>query len=209
MKMTILSPVYRLSIIAAAIFLLATTLCAQSSSSVQGPVPADVVNDLWMNATAGELLSPETWNRETRFYVHSNPLPKKFSFDVVSNSWAVGPVIIRGDKAEVDVNYVAAGKIDSLLHYTPPPKIPFMKTAIPYHLTIVEGYNVMHGSDGKTVVSKSPSGTRGWQISDPRAMPWTTVNTAVRYVLEMRAKTDDPVIKRNADEALLQLLKLH
>lgn len=136
-------------------------------------------------------------------YVHSNPLPEKFSFDVVSNSWAIGSVKIRGDKAEVDVNYVAAGKIDSLLHYKPPPK-----TGIAYHLILVERFNVMYGPDGKTV-SKKPSGTTGWQISDPKPMPWTTVNTAVRYVLEMRGKTDDAVIKKNADATLVQLLKLH
>ena len=199
---------YRLAIVAAAIFLSATAPYAQSSSSVQSPVPANIVNELWMNATAGDLLLPETWNRATGSYVHSNPLPEKFSFDVVSNSWAIGPVRIRGDKAEVDVNYVAAGKIDSLLHYTPPPKIPFMKTGIAYHLILVERFNVMYGPDGN-IVSKKPSGTTGWQISDPKPMPWTTVNSAVLYVLEMRGKTDDAVIKKNADAALLQLLELH
>ena len=47
------------------------------------------------------------------------------------------------------------------------------------------------------------------QIDDSRGIPWTTVSTAVRYVLEMRDNTADPTIKKNADETLAQILKLH
>jgi hypothetical protein len=35
------------------------------------------------------------------------------------------------------------------------------------------------------------------------------VNAAIRYVLEMRNKTNDPIIKKNADETLAILLKMH
>jgi hypothetical protein len=35
------------------------------------------------------------------------------------------------------------------------------------------------------------------------------VNTAIRYVLEKREKATDPVIRKNADETLARLLKLH
>ena len=89
----------------------------------------------------------------------------------------------------------------------PPPKGPYMKTGVTYHLKLVAGYNLTHSQDG--TVSKKPSGTRGWQIDDSRGIPWTTVNTAVRYVLEMRDNTANPTIKKNADETLAKLLKLH
>jgi hypothetical protein len=51
------------------------------------------------------------------------------------------------------------------------------------------------------------TGPRAWQIEGPQGAPWTTVNTAIRYVLEMRAKAKDPQIKRNADDTIGQLLK--
>ena len=74
---------------------------------------------------------------------------------------------------------------------------------------MVSGYDMTYGPDGKTVVSKKPSGTRGWQIDDPRGIPWTTVNTAIRYALEMRNKTTDPALKKNSDDTLAKLLQLH
>jgi hypothetical protein len=39
--------------------------------------------------------------------------------------------------------------------------------------------------------------------------PATLLNTAVRYVLERRERSKDPVIIKNADETLSHLLKLH
>jgi len=83
----------------------------------------------------------------------------------------------------------------------------FVKTGFLYHLVGVPAYSTMYSSDGK--VSKKPVGARFWQIQGPPGAPWTTVNTAIRYVLEMRAKTADPVIKKNADQTLAELMKLH
>ena len=181
----------------------------ESQAAIAGPSPGDLVNELWMGATKGDLLSAEGRKATARFYVPADTPPQNSSFLVMSNDWAVGPIIVKGETAQLVVGYVAAGKIDSMLRYRPPPRIPYMKTGIVYHLTLVPGYSVMYGADGKTIASKKPSGTRYWLIEDPRGTPWTTVNTAVRYVLETRAKTTDPVIRKNADETLAKLLQLH
>ena len=39
--------------------------------------------------------------------------------------------------------------------------------------------------------------------------PWTTVNTAIRYVLEQKAKATDAAVKKNADETIEAMLALH
>jgi hypothetical protein len=197
------------SIVAIAIFLVAATVRGQSPATIEGPSPGDLVNELWMAATEGDLLTAEGWKKTSRFYVHADPPPEDSSFQVTSNDWAVWPLTVKGESAEVEMGYADAGKIDSMLRYIPPPKISYMKLATVYHLTLVPEYNVMYGSDGKTIISQKPSGTRGWRIEGWRGMPWTTVNTAVRYVLEMRQKSVDPVIRKNADETLAELLKLH
>jgi len=46
-------------------------------------------------------------------------------------------------------------------------------------------------------------------IEGPPAPPFATVTAAIRYVLEMSRKTTDPVVKKNADETLTELLKRH
>jgi hypothetical protein len=199
----------RALVFAAAIIFAAFTLSAQSRHQATDS-PKDVVTELWQRATEGLLLNPEGWNKSSGLFVHPTEPPKNRSFQVVSNEWRVGPVIDRGDMTEVDVEYGATGEIDSSLRYTPPPKIPYMKTRFAYYLVWLPSYlPVYGGADGRTVVGKQPTGTGIgiWQINDPRMPPWTTVNTAIRYVLEKREKTADPVIRKNADETLKILLR--
>jgi hypothetical protein len=40
-------------------------------------------------------------------------------------------------------------------------------------------------------------------------MRWTTVNGAIRYILEMRERTADPALKANAEKTLDTLMQLH
>jgi hypothetical protein len=53
------------------------------------------------------------------------------------------------------------------------------------------------------------AGSMDWQIKEPIGLPWTTVNTAIRYVLEKREKATNPAIRKNADETLARRLKWH
>jgi hypothetical protein len=66
----------------------------------------------------------------------------------------------------------------------------------------------MYASDGKTLIEKKPS-YPAWQFTDPVGWRWTTVNTAIRYTMEMRAKTSDPEIKKNADKTIGTLMRYH
>lgn len=195
--------------VVAILLVAAVALLGQSPATIEGPSPGDLVNELWKSATEGDLLTAEGWKKTSRFYVHTDPRPENSSFQVMSNDWAVGPIIVKAESADVTVDYIAAGKIDSMLRYSPPPRIPYMKPGIAYRLRLVPGYIVMYGSDAKTIISQKPSGTRAWQIEGPRGTPWTTVNTAIRYVLETKAKTADLAVRKNADETLAKLLKLH
>jgi hypothetical protein len=77
-----------------------------------------------------------------------------------------------------------------------------------YHLALLPTYSTMYVSDGKklTAAQKRPTGEAASQITDPRNFRWTTVNTAIRFVLEKRGKTTDPVIRENADRTIKVLL---
>jgi hypothetical protein len=183
--------------------LLAVTLLSAQSRLEPPDSPGDVVTKLWKSAADGKLLSVEGWKNNSGFFVHPSPPPEANPFLVVSNDWSVGPVIVHGDHAEVDVSYIAAGKIDASLRYSPPPKIPYMKTGKAYHLIIsTSPHDSAYGPDEKT-------GSAEWKIDDPRGLPWTTVHGAIRYITGMRDKSKDPVVTKNADETLAKLAKLN
>ena len=136
--------------------------------------------------------------------------PGNNTIRVVSNDWAVGPSSVSNDTAEVDVGYTDAESVDSSLRYSAPPKTSAYKTAIVFHLVFAPTKLTMFKSDGKTITGKEErEGPTEWQIKEPAGTPWTTVNTAIQYVLEKREKSTDPAIRRNADATLAQLLHLH
>jgi hypothetical protein len=127
----------------------------------------------------------------------------------MSNEWGPAPQVkIEGDTADIIVGYSDKGTIDSALRYSPAAKTDAIKTSAFYHLVMVPTYAIMYAPDGKTVISKKPTGSRIWQIQGSPSPPWTTVNTAIRYVLEMKNKAADPSVRRNADQTLSSLLKL-
>ena len=76
-----------------------------------------------------------------------------------------------------------------------------------YKLVTVPAYGMMYVPDGKTLISKTPTETSVWAIKGAQGSRWTTVNTAIRFVLERRDETHDALIKKNADETL-RILKV-
>lgn len=185
--------------------------------SAQAPAPAttgkspkELIEDLWKRATEGEFLGPEGRRRYSGFFVRTSVPSEKNVVRVVSNHWGVGPTSTSNAHAEVDVWYTDEGTVDSELRYTPAPPSPFFKTAWTFHLALAPTYAVMYQSDGKVITGKEEkeTGLVAWQIADPQGPPFTTVNTAIRYVLEVRGKAKDPVVRKNADETLSKLLRV-
>jgi hypothetical protein len=185
-------------------------------ASGPAPSPKTIVEQLWMTATQGELLTPGGWDKAAKsFFTDPKPAPGNNKMIlIISNEWGLPGEEINGDKATVYMGYEDVGQIDSALRYTPPKSANWIKTGISYRLVLVPTFAIFYAPDGRTVVEKKPTGCHAWQIQNPsgpgvQGAPWTTVNTAIRYVLEMRAKTNDQVIRRNADATIARLLKVH
>jgi hypothetical protein len=175
---------------------------------INGKSPTEVIDEMWRLATQGVLLTQDGWSKLDALFTKPIPFPADKKILVVSNDWGPAYDYKLGDPhADVAVGYVDMGKIDSGLRYIPPKKTEFVKTAFLYHLSAVTAYSTMYASDGKP--EKTPVGSRAWKIEGSPDAPWTTVNTAVRYVLEMRMKTTDPTKKKNADETISKLLRLN
>jgi hypothetical protein len=101
------------------------------------------------------------------------------------------------------------GKIDANLRYTPlPPKQSF-KSGRGYDLVAVPAHTLVSVPGTKKPEEKVNTNVTYWKVKGSPHNPWTTVNTAIRYVLEMREKATDPAIKKNADQTIAKLLRLH
>jgi hypothetical protein len=182
---------------------------AQSPTG-SGLSPKDVVERLWKDATEGKLLTPEGWNEASPLFVKRETFPANASVQIVSNNWGVEHLSVSGDTAEVDMEYADAGIVDATLKYSPSLRTRSQKTAKVFHLVFAPTHWTMFKSDGKEITGKEErTGPMEWQIQEPLGLPWTTVNTAIRYVLEKRETATDPAIRKNADETLDKLLKLH
>jgi hypothetical protein len=171
--------------------------------------PKEVVEQYWNLGIRGELLTPEGWEYSSGFFTKPNPVLQDNTFDVFSNDNGVDDTEITGDTAVVTMGFSRLGRIDTVLRYSPPPKSPFFKNSLLFRLALTPTYIRMFGPDGKTEIGKKPTAESAWEIVENFPRPWATVNAAIRFVLEMRSKTTDPVIKKNADETLAKLLTLH
>jgi len=192
-----------------ALVILAASI-ARSWASLEGSVnsPSETVEELWIMASAGELLTPEGWQNVSGLFTEPLPLPKSVIL-VVSNHWGpAGRPEVSGHDTVVSVGCWEWGTIDAALRFTPAPKTTAIKEGRGYHLVFAPTH-FRELKNGKLVQGGATGYPARWQISDPLDMPFTTVNTAIRYVLEKRDKTTDPAVKQNADNTLAALMKLH
>ena len=98
------------SAVVAIVALAATALC-QNQQVVQGPSPREIVQELWMNASAGSLLTRSGMARvSTRYYEFAPDFLTK-PIRVVSNYWGVDSEKIAGQKATVIVTFYDLGKL--------------------------------------------------------------------------------------------------
>jgi hypothetical protein len=185
-----------------------TTSAFGQNKAVSGLPPRQVVERLWVDATAGNLLNKAGLKRTSARYQLSAEYFQK-PITVISNDWAVDDAKIEGDKASVLVGYFDLGKLDSKLRFKDVPDDPCAsKNFFLAELEVRQTYTHIYGSDGKTLLEERPA-YPVWQLKQPLGWRWTTVNTAIRYVMEMRAKTSDPEIKKNADKTIGTLLRYH
>jgi hypothetical protein len=185
------------------------TLAARSEAWCEGSEnsPSETVEELWVMATTGELLTARGWRSASGLFAEPLPPPKDFIL-VVSNHWGpAGPGEIDGHDTVVTVGCWGLGKIDSALRFTPAAKTIAIKEGSRYRLVFAPPH-FRTLENGKLVQHETTGKYKTWQILDPLEIPFATVNAAIRYILEKRDKTTDPVIKQNADKTLAALLRL-
>jgi len=172
------------------------------TKTVDGMNPKEIVDELWRLAAQGQLLTPQGWERAAKLFTEPTRFSAPQSIVVVANEWGPANAFNMKDRAaEADVGFTSLGTIDPALHFTPA-RTRAQKEVVHYELVAVPEYTMMYGPDGKTLISRRPTGTSTWQIKGSQGHAFTTANTAIRYVMNQREKTHDPVVKKNADQTL-------
>lgn len=170
--------------------------------------PKETIDQMWKRATAGEFLPPNGWAMYSGYFLHPLPADHKKIIRIVSNSWGVFTAYTNGTDAQVSVGCAAIGTIDAALKFTPAPPNPYAKAVCVFNLVLAPTRSeiYMAGSNGRTA-EQQHQGPPAWQIVDAQGPAFTTVNTAIRYVLQTEKATENPAIKKNAEKALSILLR--
>ncbi|MHB8524881.1 MAG: hypothetical protein ACYDD2_01815 [Candidatus Acidiferrales bacterium] len=204
----------RLFAFGAAFFVLTVVpVCAQAAR-VKQKSPAEVVRDFLKIETTGGRLTPEGWNKASAFFIRPQmPFGNKVIHVILNFNADVAYETARTENwAEVYGGTNEVGQLDSSLRFD-----PTLQPPNPYHVAFIVGPSIKFNlvltdrhwqleSDG--VMGKEVTGQPEWKIVDDLPGIFITVDAAVRYVTKMRAKTSDPVTRKNADSALAALKHL-
>jgi hypothetical protein len=154
---------------------------------------------------AGDLLTPAGWKSASQLFEKSNPYPPSGDIYVVSTGGAVGEDWVKGDRAQVetkwDDNY---GTIDSDLRYKPP--TPSGRIATIQMFSLVLTHAQTDGSGNGAPPTASPMAE--WKFEGDLHIRSATIPAAIKYVKQMRDRSTDPAIRKNADRTIAALKRL-
>jgi hypothetical protein len=146
-----------------------------------------------LDAQGGQLTA-DGWRNIAALFV--NPGNRRLGRIVVTDGAGPRGASHEGEKIGVGRDYIKVGQIDI-------PRLRFSAVeGLPAGVIVREDFGYLLKVPGANGVQK-------WRIGGPVPEPRVTVETAIRYVTEVRAKTIDAAIKRNADRTLAALKYFH
>jgi hypothetical protein len=149
--------------------------------------PKDVVEQFVKMDVEGARLTPSGWHEADALFVNPSEPPQPKALIVIARRYAVSETPDKGDKTQFSMGYEEVGRINtSSLHFTPTNN-GFMWEFDKYTL----------------VLTNVPP---EWRIDGVQPVEMhLTADAAIRYVSEMRARTSDAAIQKNAGQALAKL----
>ena len=168
-----------------------------------------VVEQFYKLESEGTWLVPDRWHELTDFFTSVQSWPPDDAVSVLK-SYRIGDAkrsIVDGkENYEVDVDRFVWGSINSFLRFTraelpkrnSPAKSEPVERPAKYSLSLTDSF-VMGGPPWNEQKTK---GTLRWRMNGRGGSSDVSVNAAVRWVTEMRDKSNDPAMKYNADRTL-------
>ena len=151
-------------------------------------------------------LLPDQWNELTNFFVET-PKPQWNKVHVVDVVYT--GVDTNGNSTLVGISTNALGVLDSSVRLSNYPlwRLPLGDSGasacygddrFAFSLLLSD----KHWQIATNGTVKELDGPLAWRIEDTSFQPLITLNTAIRYVRQVRERTSDPVVKRNAASTL-------
>ena len=204
----------RLLLFATVVCLGITVSCAHPPAEVQKS-PKEVVEQFYKMETHGRWLGPERWDELQDFLTDISPwfpnarisVLKSYEVRDARKDIGAGAVV----DYQVEVDFFEWGSIDSYLNFTKARGLSAkgLATGEPvklrtYETLVLRDGFVQRNSSGKDVEKK---GKLAWRMA-LFASPRIDVSAALRWVGEMRDKSNDSAIKYNAEKTLSTLSAL-
>ena len=186
-------------------------IVAFTASSAQNPVSygratEHVVIEYEQLVATGAFLTSEGWKKAARLYHEAQPFSADREILLMTIGGAVGENWRKENQAEVETKWTDfLGTIDSSLRYKPPQTdVPVSMTSFQFRLIYTNQHQEI-AADGHS--TRETSGSWEWKIEGPM-IRCATVNRAIEYVSVMRARSQDPQIRKNADRTMAALRRL-
>jgi hypothetical protein len=202
------SSCFRIEVRAVALLVAMSTVAIAQAPQSGGKSTERVIRQYEQFIAGGAFLTPDGWKKASRIFARSSPYPNDGEVFLTSKAGLIGETWVRGDRAEVERKWTDfSGSIGPDLAYKPayptgsgsvlPAIYDYSLVFTNQHIDVGEG-----GSTGEVL------GTWEWKIEGPQRERWATVEGAIIYVREMRNKSNDPKIKKNATKTLIILERL-
>jgi len=153
--------------------------------------------------TEGKGLTHDGWKQLTAFFVR--PLPWRKDKIHIAKDFVVSDAAIEGSKADLYVEYIDLGELDSSLRYTNDVPGGSIEVRVGYKLVLGNKYWKFEDGEADT---KEATGRTKWRIDDLHPDQWITVDTAIRFLTDTLDTATDEVIRRNAMRSLAALKRL-
>jgi len=180
----------------------AATGLAQSVTPEQAS-PKEIIEDFCRIDAEGVRLTPDGWAKAAAWFARPSPPPRELQFEVFEGNVFVGDAAVKGDTAEVGVEYLELGQVDSALRFKLAMPDGAVKTRAFYRLVLAAPRGRSVGGNGTGV-----TGPPEWKIEGSEPQPLVTVSTALRYLTQMRGETRDPRATKNADRSIAALKRI-
>jgi hypothetical protein len=182
---------------------------AQSSPTTE-PTALEIVQAFWKLEVQGARLTPDGYSKTAGFFVDSE-LPRVYVMRlvVVSNGGIKENKLERSpDRAVFYNTFYEHGQIDSALRFNRTPERTaegaWIKGGLVRYIVVLT--DTQWEFDG--ISSKQVLVPKQWLIQTPPCDVHVTIDTAIRYVTEMREKATVPEARQNATRTLVILKRL-
>jgi hypothetical protein len=175
-------------------------------------LPREVLQRFWKMETSGSRLTPGGWYRAAEFFSdRPSPQPQSKVIFVVSNDCSLNTTSVTVNKAELYFYCRYFRKLNPKLQLEnpsgpAPDRGPVLAGMwIPYKLALSDERWELAPS---RVDMQEVKGAPEWRIDGFQTSYFLSIETAIRYLAEIRTKSTDPVIKQNADKTTAILKRL-